>query len=52
MACVEVHRLCPEEYADLGIEVESSGNLLLACTEAICMSRVEVEDSQSWFPET
>ena len=31
---------CPEEYADEGVEVESSVNLLLACTEALCTSRV------------
>ena len=40
MACVEVHQLCPEEYKDLGVEVESSENLLLAHTEALCTSRV------------
>ena len=40
MSHVEVHQLCPEEYADLAVEVESSGNLLLAHTEALCTSRV------------
>ena len=39
-ACVEVHQLYPEEYMDVGVDVESSGNLLLACTEALCTSRV------------
>ena len=38
--CVEVCWLCPEEYADLGVEVDSSGNLLVAHTEALCTSRV------------
>ena len=40
MACVEVHQLCPEEYVDVGVEAQSSGNLLLAYTEALCTSRV------------
>ena len=36
-----MHLLCPEEYADLGVEVDSSGNLLfLGCTKALCTSRV------------
>ena len=35
-----MHQQCPEEYADVGVEVESSGNLLLVCTEALCTSRV------------
>ena len=53
MACVEVHWLCPEEYADVGVEVASSGNLLLACIKALCISRVgEIEEAQSWFLET
>ena len=37
---MEVHWLCPEEYMDVEVEVESSGNLLLAHTEAHCTSRV------------
>ena len=52
MACVEVHQLCPKEYMDLGVDVESSENLLLAGTEALCTSRVEVDEAQSWFLET
>ena len=41
VAYVEVHQLCPEEYVDLGVDAESSGNLLLAHTETLCTSRVE-----------
>ena len=37
---MEVHQQCPEEYAGVGVEVESSGELLLAHTEALYMSRV------------
>ena len=37
---MDLHQLCPEEYVDLGVEVESSGNLLLTGTEALCTSRV------------
>ena len=37
---MEVYQLCSNEYTDLGVEVESSGNLLLSCTEALCTSRV------------
>ena len=37
---MKVCQLCPEEYVDVGVGVESSGNLLLACTEALCTSRV------------
>ena len=50
---MEVHQLCPEEYMDLGVKVESSGNLLFACTEALCTSREGgSEDTQSKFLET
>ena len=38
--CVEVHWQCPEEYTDVGMKVESLGNLLLACTETLCTLRV------------
>ena len=53
MVHVEVCQQCPEEYAAVGVEVESSEELLLACSEALCTSRVGgSEDSQSWFLET
>ena len=42
---MEVHQQCSEEHADVGVEVESFGNLLLAHTEALCMSRVGGSES-------
>ena len=35
----------------MGVVVEAPGELLLACTEALCTSRVG-EVAQSWFLET
>ena len=52
-ACMEVHQLCLEEYVDLGVEVESSGNLLLALLRhSVCQGWEEVEEAPSWFLKT
>ena len=40
VAYVELCWLCPEFAEFMRLIVVSSGNLLLACTEALCMSRV------------
>ena len=53
VACVEVCWLCPEEYADLGVEVEYSGNLLLhILRHSVHQGWEEVDEAQSWFLET
>ena len=36
----------------MGVEVKSSRIWLLACTEALCTSRVGVQVAQSWFLKT